>query len=114
MYHVDQRVNIHPKVEVWSILIAPVGTVRRNAGDIGAMHAIGTRVLFDSRTTVGYAMNNKVLQPVLKSFVEALLSVVQHMEADTSLLPISPINGNGIGLCVGYTIDTSVDLRILI
>jgi hypothetical protein len=74
------------------------------------MHAIGTRVLFDSRTTVGYAMNNKVLQPVLKSFVEALLSVVQHMEADTSFLPISPMNGNGIGLCVGDTINTSVNL----
>ena len=100
---------------------APVGTVRQNAGDIGTMHAIGTRVLFDGRTTVGYAANMKVPQPVLKSFVEAfatvglycfpdVLSVVQHMEADTSLPPIPPMNGNGIGLRVGYTIDTSVDL----
>ena len=39
---------------------APVGSVRQNAGDIGAIHAIGTRVLFDGLTTVGYAMNIKV------------------------------------------------------
>ena len=99
----------------------PVGTVRQNAGDVGTMHAIGTRVLFDGRTTVGYAANVKVPQPVLKSFVEAfatvglycfpdVLSVVQHMEGDTSLPPIPPMDGNGIGLRVGYTIDTSTDL----
>ena len=100
---------------------APVGTVRQNVGDIGAMHAIGTLVLFDGRTTVGYAVNMTVFQPLLKSYVEVfstvglycfpdVLSVVQRMEADTSLPPIPPMNGNGIGLRVGYTIDMSVDL----
>jgi hypothetical protein len=85
------------------------------------MHAIGMRVLLDGRTTVGYAANTKVPEPVLKSLVEAfatvglycfpdVLSVVQHMEADTSLPPIPPMDGNGVGLRVGYTIDMSVDL----
>ena len=39
-----------------------------------------------------------------------MLSVVQHMEADVSRLPIPPMNGNGVGLRVGCTINTSVDL----
>jgi hypothetical protein len=99
----------------------PVGTVRHNAGDVGAMHAIGTRVLLDGTTTTGYTANCKVPQPVLRSFVEAfatvglccfpdVLSVVQNMEADTSLAPIAPMDGNGVGLRVGYTIDVSVNL----
>ena len=54
---------------------APVGTVRQNKGDVGTMHAIGTRVLLDGRTTVGYAANTKVPEPVLKSLVEAFATV---------------------------------------
>ncbi|KAI2510058.1 hypothetical protein MHU86_4352 [Fragilaria crotonensis] len=72
-------------------------------------------------TTVGFAANDKVPQPLLRSFVEAfatvglycfpdVLSVVQNVEADSSLVPIAPMDGNGKGLRVGYTIDVSVDL----
>ncbi|KAI2505723.1 hypothetical protein MHU86_8685 [Fragilaria crotonensis] len=100
---------------------AAVGTARQNTGDVGTMHAIGTRVLLDGMTTVGFAANDKVPQPLLRSFVEAfatvglycfpdVLSVVQNVEADSSLVPIAPMDGNGKGLRVGYTIDVSVDL----
>jgi hypothetical protein len=97
---------------------AAVGMARKNTGDVGTttMHAIGTRVLLDGMmTAVGFAENNKMPQPVLRSFVEAfatvgllycfpgVLSVVQNVQADSSLVPIAPMDGNGKGLRVGYT-----------
>lgn len=45
--------------------LSPIGTARQNAGDVGTMHAIGTRVLLDGTTTVGYAANYKVPQPFI-------------------------------------------------
>ncbi|KAI2505999.1 hypothetical protein MHU86_8410 [Fragilaria crotonensis] len=100
-----------------------VGTARQNKGDVGTMHAIVTRVLLDGSGTVGYATNyTKVPQTVLKRFIVAfatvgmccfpdVLSVVQHMEANSSLPPIAPMGENDCnGIRVGYTIDMSVDL----
>ncbi|KAI2509352.1 hypothetical protein MHU86_5105 [Fragilaria crotonensis] len=53
----------------------PVGTARQNKGDVGTMHAIGTRVLLDGSGTVGYAANYKVPQTVLKRFIAAFATV---------------------------------------
>ena len=39
-----------------------------------------------------------------------VLSVAQHMEADSSLPPITPMCGTCNGLRVGYTIDVSAKL----
>ena len=100
----------------------PVGTVRQNKGDVGTIHAIGMRVLLDGLGEVGYKANYKVPPTVLKSFIAAfatigmccfpdVLSVVQHMEANSSLPPVAPMGGSCNGLQVGYTIDMSVDLE---
>ena len=83
----------HNSLLRWQV---PVGTARQNKGDVGTMHAIGTRVELDGLGKVGYTANYKVPLTVQKSFIAAfatigmccfpnVLSVVQHMEANSSL-----------------------------
>ena len=57
----------------------PVGTARQNKGDVGTMHAIGTRVLLAGAGTVGYAANNKVPQPVLKRYIAAFATIGSYV-----------------------------------
>ncbi len=44
------------------------------------------------------------------NLVPAVLAVIQDTEADTGLNPVSSMGETRSTLCVGYTIDMSVDL----
>ena len=98
----------------------PLPNARNNVGDVGAMHALGTRVQNGGLSTVPYATNDCVHCRTLRDMVIALhkignqcfpdiLSVILSTEADSGLRPIVPMDGT-IGNHVGHTIDMSVNL----
>jgi hypothetical protein len=98
------------------------GGARSKSRDVGAMHAIGTRVDFDNVTTMPYHTNACVFDRVLRDMVVGLwkvgnycfpqvLAVIRDLERDSGLKPIPPMDGLGErGRGVGFTIDMSVNL----
>jgi hypothetical protein len=97
-----------------------VSSARNGTGDVGAMHALGTRVQNKNLSTIPYATNDSVHSETLRNMVVALheignlcfpdiLSVILSTEADSGLQPVVPMNGTD-GKRVGYTIDMSVNL----
>jgi hypothetical protein len=99
---------------------APASSARAGKGDVGAMHALGTRVLDGSMRTVPFATNGCVPEEMLRDMVVALheignvcfpdiLSVILSTEADSGLVPAHPMDGID-GKRVGYTIDMSINL----
>jgi hypothetical protein len=98
------------------------GSARAKSGDVGTMHAIGTRVNFDNVTTLPYQTNSQVTDRVLRNMVAGLwkvgshcfpqvLAVIRDLESDSGLKPVPPMDGDGDkGRRVGYTIDMSVNL----
>jgi hypothetical protein len=98
-----------------------VGGVRGSQGDLGIMHAIGTRVLQDGITTTSYTATHKVSPQLVRAYVNALsrvgqiafpdvLAVIQNTEGDTGMKPCAAMAGDVAGNRVGYSIDTSSDL----
>ncbi|KAI2498771.1 hypothetical protein MHU86_15727 [Fragilaria crotonensis] len=98
-----------------------VGGARNGRGDVGTMHPIGTRVHKDGVSTSSYTTNALVPDEVLREFVRSLalvgrhcfpdvLTVIQDLEADSGLLPVSPMGGDGHFGRVGYSVDMSVNL----
>ena len=88
---------------------AAVGTAHVYHGNHGTMHAIGTRVPFFGNEVMAYAANSRVTKLVLRNLVISLaavgvyaltdvLSVIQNMEGDTGLQPVSPMEASGKGL----------------
>ena len=78
------------------------GTARANGGDFGDMHAMGSHVPCDGEglQVVEYATNLKVPRKFFRKFVKSLakigailfpdvLAVIQDVEGDTGLSPVS-------------------------
>ena len=98
-----------------------VAGVRKSQGDVGAMHAIGTRVLHDGVKTTAYTATHKASRQVLDDCVKALsrigqcafpevLAVIQDTEGDTGVKPCAGMAGDSDGNRVGFSMDTSIDL----
>ena len=96
------------------------GTARAATGDVGTMHAIGTRVDLDGVTVRPYCANEAVPSELLRHLVCALstigkcffpevLAIIEDTERDSGLDPVPPMDGVD-GHRVGYTIDMSVNL----
>ena len=98
------------------------GQARQNVGDVGTMHAIGTRVHLDGVATGGaYKANEGVDEVLLRGIVVSLARIGRcafpqvytvirdTTEGNSGLQPAVPMDG-GAGHCVGYTVDMSVDL----
>jgi hypothetical protein len=95
-------------------------SVRNNTGDVGSMHALGTRVQNGDLVAVPFVTNDCVPHQTLRDMVVAMheighlcfpdvLSVILSTEADSGLEPVEPMDGTA-GKRVGFTIDTSVNL----
>lgn len=96
------------------------GTARAATGDVGTMHAIGTRVDLDGVTVRPYQSNEAIPQKLLRQLVCAMstigkrffpdvLAVIADTECDSGLEPVPPMDGVD-GHRVGYTVDMSVNL----
>jgi hypothetical protein len=84
------------------------------------MHPIGTRIHCDGVKVGAYTTNSLVPKPVLLDFVQSMsivgrhcfspdvITVIQKLEADSGLVPVSPMDGNGHSRCMGFSIDMSV------
>ena len=100
-------------------LAGSTGQARQNLGDLGTMHAIGTRVMLDG--TLGtYKANGDVDEAILRGMVVALArigrcaypqvyAVIRDTEENSGVQPVVPMDGDGVHR-VGYTVDMSVDL----
>ena len=100
-------------------LTGSAGQARQNLGDVGTMHAIGTRVMLDG-TLGAYKANGDVDEAILRGMVVALArigrcaypqvyAVIRDTEGNSGVEPVVPMDGDGVH-CVGYTVDMSVDL----
>ena len=96
------------------------GQARQNVGDVGTMHALGTRVHLNGVTTGAYKANDGVEEDLLRDMVVSLArigrcafpqvyAVIRDTEGNSGLQPVVPMDGRA-GHRVGYTVDMSVDL----
>lgn len=96
--------------------------VRSGCGDLGHMHAIGTRICLDKRRRTQYVTSSAACeQPVLARCVRAsaqlaaltipaVLRAMQDVEDDSAILPRNGMAGDRRHARVSHSMDVSVDL----
>jgi hypothetical protein len=104
---------------------AKKGTPRTKCGDLGTMHAIGTRVALDKITVLAYEATEKVPRELLRSMVVGLANVgrncfpqvyavIRDTEGNCGVRPVPPMNGEVVDNLKGCTVgfDDNGDLPV--
>ena len=96
--------------------------VRSGHGDLGSMHAIGTRIHLDRKRRTQYVTSSADQeQPALARAVRAsvqlaaimtpgVLRIMQDIEDDSDILPTNGMTGHGSYGPVSHSMDVSIDL----